>query len=73
MAAISYRPSLSDAAEAEIPVMELILIIILLILLFGGGFRYYRGGYYSRGIVMASAGYISEPRLGTRLASWRAD
>ena len=27
------------------------------ILLFGGGFGYYRGGYYSRVVVMASAGY----------------
>ena len=32
-------------------------VIILLILLFGGGFGYYRGGYYSRGVAMASAGY----------------
>ena len=36
--------------------MELILIIILLILLFGGGIGYYRDGYYSRVVVMASAG-----------------
>jgi hypothetical protein len=36
--------------------MELILVTILLIILFGGGFGYYRGGYHTRGVLMASAG-----------------
>ena len=57
MAAISYRPSLSDAAEAEIPVMELILIIILLILLFGAASGITAAATIATVVVMASAGY----------------
>jgi hypothetical protein len=52
-----YRPQRFPMLANRRTVMELILVIILLILLFGGGFGYYRGGYYSRGVVMASAGY----------------
>ena len=46
------------------------------ILLFGGGFGYYRGGYYSRVVVMASAGYWGCPdrgpdRVAAARPSWR--